>query len=130
MATDDRADSAAPIRLDKWLWHARFFKSRSLASGAVSQGRMRLNGQVTAKPAQPVRPGDVLTFTLGSRVVVVRILAPGSRRGPAPEARTLYEDLSPPPPPPDPARPRPIPGGRPRGPGPRTLAAPPPGWVD
>jgi ferredoxin len=55
---------------------------------------MRLNGQVVAKPAQPVRPGDVLTFALGSRVVVVRVLAPGSRRGPAPRPRALRRSVA------------------------------------
>jgi ribosome-associated heat shock protein Hsp15 len=84
----------APIRLDKWLWHARFFKSRSLAAAACT-GPMRLNGQRVAKPAQTVRPGDVLTFAQGSAVRVVRVLAPGTRRGPATEAQTLYEDLAP-----------------------------------
>lgn len=105
--------AARPIRLDKWLWHARFFRSRSLAAAACG-GRMRLNGQPVAKPAQPVRPGDVLTFVQADRVRVVRVLAPGTRRGPAPEAQALYDDLSPPPEA-DPAAPVPLAGGRPRG---------------
>ena len=130
MPERDPSVGEGPIRLDKWLWHARFFKSRSLAAGAVTHGRMRLNGQIVSKPAPPVRTDDVLTFALGRRIVVVRILAPGTRRGPAPEARTLYEDLSPPAPPRDLGRPRADKGGRPRGPGPRTLAAPPSGRVD
>lgn len=86
----------ARLRLDKWLWHARFHKSRTLAAAACAAGRIRLNGRMVAKAHQPVLPGDVLTFPLGHRIIVVRILALGSRRGPAPEARTLYEDLSPP----------------------------------
>jgi ribosome-associated heat shock protein Hsp15 len=130
MSDPGRGADAASIRLDKWLWQARFFKSRSLAAEAISGGRMRLNSQVIGKPAQPVRVGDVLTFTLGRRVVVVRILAPGTRRGPAPEARTLYEDLSAPPAPQDLSAPQPEEGGRPRGPGPRSLSASPPGRVD
>jgi ribosome-associated heat shock protein Hsp15 len=102
MPPPDRADAdpqvpGGPIRLDRWLWHARFFRSRSLAAAAVAGGRMRLNGRIVEKPAQAVRAGDVLTFALGRRIVVVRVLAPGHRRGPAPEARALYEDLSPPP---------------------------------
>lgn len=109
------APDPGPIRLDKWLWHARFFKSRSLAAQAVGGGRMRLNAQPVAKPAAQLRPGDVLTFVQGERVRVVRMLAPGSRRGPAPEARGLYEDLSPPAPPPDLSRPRAAAGGRPEG---------------
>jgi len=104
-----------PIRLDKWLWHARFFKSRSLAAQAVGSGRMRVNAQPVAKPAVQLRPGDVLTFVQGERVRVVRMLAPGTRRGPATEAQTLYDDLSPAAPPPDLSRPRAVAGGRPEG---------------
>ncbi len=104
-----------PIRLDKWLWHVRAFKSRSLAAKAVTTGRFRVNGQPVAKPAYALRPGDVLTFAQGDRVRVLRLIAPGTRRGPAPEAQTLYEDLSPPPPAPDLSRPQPRAGGRPTG---------------
>ena len=85
------------IRLDKWLWQARFFKSRSLAAGVVSAGKVRVDGQPVSKPARAVGPGHVLTFPQANEVRVVRILACGLRRGPAPEARALYEDLSPPP---------------------------------
>jgi ribosome-associated heat shock protein Hsp15 len=85
-----------PIRADKWLWHARFFKTRALAAAVVSKGRMRLNGQHFSKPGQRLRPGDVLTFTIGHQVRVIRVLAPGQRRGPADEARGLYLDLDPP----------------------------------
>ncbi len=81
------------IRLDKWLWQARFFKSRSLSAAQVSAGRVRVNGQPVAKPAQVLRPGDVLTFAQGSRIRVVRVLAPAERRGPASEAQGLYDDL-------------------------------------
>jgi ribosome-associated heat shock protein Hsp15 len=81
-------------RLDKWLWCARFFKSRSAASRFCDDGRLRISGQVTHKAHHAVRPGDVLTFPLGPHIRVIRILALATRRGPAPEARTLYEDLS------------------------------------
>ena len=81
------------IRLDKWLWHARFFRSRSAAARAVSSTPFRIDGRPTDKPHALVAAGMVLTFGLGGRVRVVRILAPGTRRGPAPEARLLYEDL-------------------------------------
>lgn len=82
------------IRIDKWLWHARFFRSRSLAAEAVGLG-MRVNGRPCAKPAQPLAVGDVVTFELGARVWVVRVLAPGIRRGPATEATMLYEEVAP-----------------------------------
>ncbi len=80
-------------RVDKWLWRARFFKTRGLAAGLAGSGRLRINSEHVAKPAQPVRPGDVLTFPQGNRIRVIRIEALGSRRGPAPEARALYTDL-------------------------------------
>jgi ribosome-associated heat shock protein Hsp15 len=81
------------MRLDKWLWHARFFKSRSLAARHVETARCRLDGRVVDKPHATVAPGMVLTFALGPRVRVVRILALGTRRGPAPEARALYDEI-------------------------------------
>ncbi|MDP2085409.1 MAG: RNA-binding S4 domain-containing protein [Gemmobacter sp.] len=91
----EQSATAATIRLDKWLWQARFFKSRSLSAGVVEQGGVRVNGQRVAKPAYTVRPGDVLTFAQGARIRVVRVRAPGDRRGPAPEAQELYDDLDP-----------------------------------
>jgi ribosome-associated heat shock protein Hsp15 len=84
------------LRLDKWLWHARFARTRSLAAKLVSEARFRINGNPTEKAHHAVRPGDVLTFPLGPHIRVIKILALGLRRGPAPEARTLYEDLDPP----------------------------------
>ncbi|WP_374378036.1 RNA-binding S4 domain-containing protein [Dongia sp.] len=83
-------------RLDKWLWFARFLKSRSLATTLAASGKLRLNGQLISKAHQQVKEGDMLTFPLGPHIRVIKVLAPGSRRGPAPEAQTLYEDLSPP----------------------------------
>jgi len=83
------------LRLDKWLWHARFFKTRSLSAKTVTGGHVRVNARKVSKPATPVGPGDVLTFPQGRTIRVVRILAPGTRRGPAPEAQALYEDLTP-----------------------------------
>ena len=81
------------LRLDKWLWQARFFKSRTLAADVVEEGHVRVNGQRTAKPGYGVGEGDVLTFAQGSRIRVIRILALGVRRGPATEAQALYLDL-------------------------------------
>ncbi len=84
----------AKLRIDKWLWQARFFKTRSLAAKQVSGGHVRLNGNRVLKPAQAVAPGDVLTFPQGRIVRVVRVEKLGERRGPAPEAQTLYFDMT------------------------------------
>ncbi len=84
------------LRLDKWLWYARFCKSRTLAAKLCASGRIHLDGAIVQKPHHQVRAGNVLTFPLGPHVRVIKILALGSRRGPAPEARQLYEDLQPP----------------------------------
>ena len=83
------------IRLDKWLWFARFLKSRTLAAGLCAEGRVRIAGKVVSKASQAVKVGDVLTFPLHDHVRVIEVKALGVRRGPAEEARTLYEDLSP-----------------------------------
>jgi ribosome-associated heat shock protein Hsp15 len=111
--SDARDGAAARIRLDKWLWHARFFKTRSLAGKVVSEHGVRVNGTRTSKPARAIGPGDVLTFNAGARVRVVRLLEIGTRRGPAPEAQALYDDLSPPPPERDATAPVAASGGRP-----------------
>lgn len=84
------------MRLDKWLWVARFYKTRTLASREVKSGRMRLNGVHVKKAACLVQPDDVLTFPKAQRIFIVRIRALADRRGPAESARQLYEDLSPP----------------------------------
>ena len=92
----------ARLRIDKWLWQARFFKSRSFAAGIVSAGKVRVDGTPVSKPARAVGPGDTLTFVKERETKVVRIIACGTRRGPAPEAQALYEDLTPAPAPPKP----------------------------
>ncbi len=84
------------IRIDKWLWQARFFKTRSLSSKTVSGGHCRVNGNPVSKPAFGVSAGDVLTFPKEDDVRVIKVVALGERRGPAPEAQALYEDLAPP----------------------------------
>lgn len=81
------------MRLDKWLWHARFFKSRTLAARHIESSRCRLDGRIVDKAHALVAPDMVLTFALGPRVRVVRIVALGERRGPAAEARTLYNEI-------------------------------------
>jgi ribosome-associated heat shock protein Hsp15 len=82
------------LRVDKWLWQARFFKTRVLASRICVAGRVRVNGVKISKAHFGVRPGQVLTFPQGRRIRVVRVLALGYRRGSAKEASLLYEDLS------------------------------------
>jgi ribosome-associated heat shock protein Hsp15 len=91
---DARPEGA--IRVDLWLWHARLCKTRALAARLAQSGRIRVNGEPTAKAHRQLRPGDVLTFPLHGQIRVLRVLAPGTRRGPAPEARALYDDLDPP----------------------------------
>jgi len=83
-------------RLDKWLWHARFFKTRTLAAKVCNGGHVRSGGTSISKAHHAVRVGDVLTFAQDRYIRVVKVLAIGARRGPATEARTLYEDLKPP----------------------------------
>ncbi|HKU54967.1 MAG TPA: RNA-binding S4 domain-containing protein [Rhizomicrobium sp.] len=80
-------------RLDKWLFHARFYRTRSLAQAAAEAGRVRLNGVRIDKPGHVLKAGDVLTVGKGSQVIAVRVLALAKRRGPAQEALTLYEVL-------------------------------------
>ena len=89
------SDKEQKIRLDKWLWHGRFFKTRSLAAKVVSAGHVRINSNRVTKPAHAVRIDDVLTFAQAKEIRVVRVQALGTRRGPASEAQTLFEDLSP-----------------------------------
>lgn len=93
---DDAAGSPGQ-RIDRWLWCARFSKSRSIAAALVQSGRLRVNGERISKASRNVRPGDVLTFPLGPHIRVIEIAAVGLRRGPASEAMTLYRDLEPPP---------------------------------
>ena len=81
-------------RLDKWLWFARFAKTRTLAAKLVTSGFVRLNGQRTDNAAKAVAIGDVVTVALARTTLVVRIEGLGERRGPATEARQLYADLN------------------------------------
>ena len=86
-------NAAEEQRLDKWLWHARFVKSRSLAAKLIEEGCIRVNRQPVIKAATCVRCGDILTATLYGRVRVIEILAIGRRRGPPSEAQALYSEL-------------------------------------
>ncbi len=81
-------------RLDKWLWFARFAKTRTLAAKLVTSGFVRVNGQRTDNAAKALAVGDVVTLALARTTMVVRVEGLGERRGPAPEARQLYVDLN------------------------------------
>lgn len=89
-------EQSEKLRIDKWLWHARFYKTRSLASKACQAGHIVLNGQSVSKASVNVVAGDRLQFFQGTHLRVVEVVAMGERRGPAPEAQTLYVDHSPP----------------------------------
>lgn len=78
-------------RLDKWLFHARFYRTRPLAQAAASAGKVRLNGMRIDKPGHVLRCGDILTLGRGADVTAIRVLALAERRGPATEAQLLYE---------------------------------------
>lgn len=98
-------DAPSRQRIDKWLWCARFFKTRTLAARVVDSGGVRLtrSGQTQRvdKPSTSIAPGDRLSFLRGERQIIVEVVMTADRRGPAPEAATLYIDHSPPPPPRD-----------------------------
>lgn len=84
-------------RVDIWLWHARFFKTRSLSSKICRSGKVRLNGQKFTKAKTPVVVGDVLTFPQANNIRIAKVLGFNIRRGPASEAQLLYLDMTPPP---------------------------------
>jgi len=88
--------SDVSLRLDKWLWYARFFKSRTLAAAICNRGKVRCCGEIVGKAHHKVCVGDVLTFAQGRHIRVVRVAALATRRGPAAEAQALYDDLRPP----------------------------------
>ncbi|MFT4999273.1 MAG: ribosome-associated heat shock protein Hsp15 [Paracoccaceae bacterium] len=84
------------IRLDKWLYFARFFKTRTLSGKVITSGHVRVNSQKILKSSAVVGAGDTLTFAQEQRIRVIEIVDIGSRRGPADEAQALYKDLTPP----------------------------------
>ena len=84
-------------RLDRWLFFSRVIKSRTLAQKLIESGAVRVNSERTLDSDHKVGAGDVLTMTVSRRLLVWRIVDAGTRRGPAPEAALLYQDLSPPP---------------------------------
>lgn len=89
-------DGQKSVRIDKWLWAARRYRTRSKASAACSAGHITLNGQ-PAKPSRAVKPQDILEIRIpGGSPHVLRVVELAQRRGPASEAQRLYEDLTPP----------------------------------
>lgn len=83
--------SEGRIRIDRWLWCARFYRTREMAAAACEKGILRINGFRVEKAGREVKPGDVLTVPLRGQVVAVRVLSGAKRRGPASEAQLLYE---------------------------------------
>ena len=83
--------SAASVRIDKWLWAARFFKTRSAAQQAIDGGKVRLNEERT-KPAKELRPGDRLAIKINCYEWTIAVVQLSDKRGPATVARTLYEE--------------------------------------
>ena len=92
-AADTPAPGAERLRVDKWLWAARFFKTRSLAADAVEGGKVHVNG-TRVKPARDVRVGDTLDITREGLTWRVEVLALSDRRGPARVAQTLYRETA------------------------------------
>jgi ribosome-associated heat shock protein Hsp15 len=91
--TARKPEEPARFRLDKWLWVARFARSRALAQAMCLSGHIRLNGQRVEKNGREIRPGDVLTLPRGREILIVRVLDSAPRRGPASDATVLYEIL-------------------------------------
>lgn len=87
----DRPLDLTPVRIDKWLWAARFFKTRSLATDAVDGGKVQVNGE-RAKPSKSVRPGDEVRVRVGPYEHIVNVTGTAERRGSAPEAARLYTE--------------------------------------
>ena len=88
-------EAVSSQRIDKWLWHARFIKTRSLSQKLVKAGKVRVNREKITNPSHPVKPENVLTLTLAREIKIIRVIAIGNRRGPYEEAKELYADLTP-----------------------------------
>ncbi|MBF5095939.1 RNA-binding S4 domain-containing protein, partial [Azospirillum sp. INR13] len=92
--TDTDDSTPGRLRIDKWLWYARFFKTRSLAAKLCNDGGVRLSGAVVTKAHASVKPGDVLTFAQGRHIRVIKVVALGAAAAGA-GGSALYEDLAP-----------------------------------
>ena len=93
---NEASQNLSSQRIDKWLWFARLVKTRTLGTRLVSSGKIRINSDKIDKPAQLVRPNDVVTARIGRNIKVLKVVDTGTRRGPAAEAQELFEDLTPP----------------------------------
>jgi ribosome-associated heat shock protein Hsp15 len=82
------------VRIDRYLFFIRLLKSRTLAQHVIEEGYVRIDGKRVEKPSEEVRIGSIIAFPLHDKVRIVRVLALPSRRGPAPEARGCYEELT------------------------------------
>jgi ribosome-associated heat shock protein Hsp15 len=85
------SDAQVAVRLDKWLWAARFYKTRSLATQEIDKGRISVNGQA-AKRSRDVKPGDLIEIRQGPVLRAIQVLGLSNMRGPAPVAHALYEE--------------------------------------
>jgi ribosome-associated heat shock protein Hsp15 len=81
-------------RLDRWIWHARIVKTRTIAANLVSEGYVRVNGERAEQPARPIKPGDVLTIALPARVRILKVTGILPRRADASAALGLYESMN------------------------------------
>lgn len=93
--SDPATGGVTAQRIDKWLWHARFARTRTAAQKMAVSGHVRINRQRVANSSRTVKPGDVLTLAIGTKVRVVAVTAIAPRRGSAEAARLLYEDKTP-----------------------------------
>lgn len=93
MAQQDKDSGSTKVRLDKWLWAARFYKTRSLAADEIDKGRVKVNGQV-AKASREPRLGDTIEFRQGTAARTVQVRGVSGTRGPAPQAALLYEETA------------------------------------
>ncbi len=95
-SSQTHAQGGSGQRIDKWLWFARLVKTRTLGTRLVSTGKIRINREKVDKPSQHVKAEDIITARIGRRILVLKVLDTGTRRGPSAEALMLYEDLTPP----------------------------------
>jgi len=91
--SDNKTNSSEPVRLDKWLWCARFYKTRALALEAIKAGKIKLDGN-RVKPSKAVHPGEVYTLRIDPYLWTISVQALSHRRGPASEAALLYEETA------------------------------------